>query len=54
MIFQSTAASAFVGMLPLIPHAFFARRVIFVASGLARCMFSLSMGWAVFDIRLYS
>ena len=33
-IFQSTAASAFVGMLPLIPHAFFAWRVIFVALGI--------------------
>ena len=44
-IFQSMAASAFVGMLPLTPHAFFAWRVIFVASGLARCMFSLPHFW---------
>ena len=39
------AASAFVVVLPLTPHAFFAWRVIFVASGLSRCMFSLPHFW---------
>ena len=39
------AASAFVVVLPLTPHAFFAWRAIFVASGLSRCMFSLPHFW---------
>ena len=42
-VFQSTAASAFVVVLPLTPHAFFAWRAIFVASGLSRCKFSLPL-----------